>query len=80
LVIRIVFLVLHTPTTDGEAAQERFSEGTLVTDLVVLGQNFYSSAVQASQTQLAEPFEYSNSVGSRQPHPRQDFVWFIGYA
>ncbi len=30
--IRFVFLVLHTPTEDGEAAQERFSEGTLQTD------------------------------------------------
>jgi hypothetical protein len=28
-VFRFVFLVLHTPTKDGEAAQERFSEGTL---------------------------------------------------
>ena len=32
--IRFVFLVLHTPTEDGEAAQERFSEGTLLTDLM----------------------------------------------
>lgn len=31
--IRFVFLILHTPTEDGEVAQECFSEGTLVTDL-----------------------------------------------
>ena len=70
--IRFVFLVLHTPTEDGEAAQERFSEGTLQSDLnkttpVVLGRYFYSSAATSSQTKLAEPFEYSNSGAGRQP-------------
>ena len=51
--IRFVFPVLHTPTEDGEAAQERFSEGTLLTDsdcnLESSGKNFYSSAVTTSK-------------------------------
>ena len=60
---RFVFLVLHTPTEDGEAAQERFSEGTLLTDRVecelpvVLGQNLYSLAVTSKPNPTRRTFQ-----------------------
>jgi hypothetical protein len=60
--IRFVFLVLHTPTEDGEAAQERFSEGTLLTDPVeyelpvVLGRNSYCSAATSKPNPTRRTF------------------------
>jgi hypothetical protein len=49
-------------------AQDRFSEGTLITDVMSSGDTFTAQPLQASQTKLAEPFEYNNSPMVRQPH------------
>jgi hypothetical protein len=54
-VVRFVFLVLHTPTAGGEVAQERFSEGTLLTDLVAAPEVLGHKLLQLSHYWQAKP-------------------------
>jgi hypothetical protein len=60
-VFRFVFLVLHTPTTVGEAAQERFSEGIYV----------YSSAADSkAQLDSQNPMNIATQVYIVNPERR----------
>ena len=58
------------PHPDGEAAQGRFSEGTLLTDSQTLVLGLITSTAQlllGKLKRLAEPYKYSNSKAERQP-------------